>query len=363
MLQEPASSCLVIGKRQAKGISLSGRRHIEDLVDRYRHEISSRTPAFALAKELYDCLLGQVPDLKKTPRITIVADGKLHMLPFESLVGPDAEHLIVSHLVGYTPSATVLFLMRTETAAKRGSLPFLGIGDVRVLSLAKRRDAMPTVTFPRSSQEEKDRPALPLKPVRLTPLPASRDEVMALSELIGTKSVQLLGEEATEAALKAQPLSEFRILHFAVHGVSSDTLPGKSALVMAPDPTLNEDGLFEAWEISRLRLHSDLVVLSACDTGLGHLLEIEGVSNLASSFLVAGAKTVVASLWSADDYFTRTLMKQFYSYLVQGMDKGSALRLAKLALIDLYGSNKAVPFFWAGFVMIGESSTPIFPEP
>ncbi|PYV36251.1 MAG: hypothetical protein DMG06_31150, partial [Acidobacteria bacterium] len=58
-----------------------------------------------------------------------------------------------------------------------------------------------------------------------------------------------------------------------------------------------------------------------------------------------------------------TLMKQFYSYLVQGMDKGSALRLAKLALIDLYGRNKAVPFFWAGFVMIGESSTPIFPEP
>ena len=286
-----------------------------------------------------------------------MADGKLHMLPFESLVGPDAEHLIVSHLVDYTPSATVLFLMRTEAAAERGNLPFLGIGDIP----ARKKDGGPAAAFQRSSQKEKDRRPFPLETVRLSSLPASRDEVMALSDLIGAKSVQMVGEKATEAALKAQPLSEFRILHFAVHGVSSEQFPGKSALVMAPDPALNEDGLFEAWEISRLRLSSDLVVLSACDTGLGHL-EIEGVSNLASSFLVAGAKTVVASLWSADDYFSRTLMKQFYSYLVQGMDKGSALRLAKLALIDLYGRNKAVPFFWAGFVMIGESSTPIFPE-
>ena len=163
---------------------------------------------------------------------------------------------------------------------------------------------------------------------------------LALSDLIGTKSVQLVGEKATEAAVKAQPLSEFRILHFAVHGVSSEQFPGKSALVMAPDPTLREDGLFEAWEISRLRLHSDLVVLSACDTGLGHLLEIEGVSNLASSFLVAGAKTVVASLWSADDYFTRTLMKQFYSYLVQGMDNQSDLLNEKLSALALRSNSR-----------------------
>ena len=106
------------------------------------------------------------------------------------------------------------------------------------------------------------------------------------------------------------------------------------------------------------------MVLSGCDTGLGDYLQADGVVvSLARSFLLAGAKTVVASLWGADDYYTRTLMKRFYSYLVQGMDKGSALRLAKLALINFYGREKALPVYWAGFVMIGESSTPVFPEP
>ena len=136
-----------------------------------------------------------------------------------------------------------------------------------------------------------------------------------------------------------------------------------SALVLAPNPETGEDGFLEASEISDLNLNSDLVVLSGCDTGLGDYLQSDGVVSLARSFLLAGARTVVASLWGADDYYTRTLMKRFYSYLVQGMDKGSALRLAKLALINFYGREKALPIYWAGFVMIGESSTPVFPEP
>jgi CHAT domain-containing protein len=324
---------------------LAGRKHIEALVDRYRREIRSKDSGFTLARELYGLLLGSIQEIKKSPRITIIADGKLHLLPFEALVFPEGDYLIVSHLVDYSPSATVFCMTRRESATRRAKLPFLGIGDV-----------------PQTLQNGET--FFQLKNVRLNPLPASKDEVIAISELVGNRSIQLLGEHATEAALKALPLSEFQILHFALHGISSERMASRSALVLAPNSETGEDGLLEASEISTLDLNSDLVVLSGCDTGRGDPLQADGVvANLARSFLLAGAKTVVASLWGADDYYTRTLMKRFYSYLVQGMDKGSALRLAKLALINFYGREKALPVYWAGFVMIGESSTPVFPEP
>ena len=344
-LQEPNSECLVIGKTSVRTLTLPGRKHIEALVDRYRREIRSKDSGFTLARELYGLLLGSIQEIKKSPRITIVADGKLHLLPFEALVFPEGDYLIVSHLVDYSPSATVFCMTRRKSATRRANLPFLGIGDVpQTLRNGE--------TF------------FQLKNVRLNPLPASKDEVIAISELVGNRSIQLLGEHATEAALKALPLSEFQILHFALHGISSERMASRSALVLAPNSETGEDGLLEASEISDLNLNADLVVLSGCDTGRGDPLQADGVvTNLARSFLLAGAKTVVASLWGADDYYTRTLMKRFYSYLVQGMDKGSALRLAKLALINFYGREKALPVYWAGFVMIGESSTPVFPEP
>jgi len=341
-LQEPDSDCLVIGQTGMRALRLAGRNHLEALVDRYRREIRSRELSFTLARELYDLLLGSIQEIKKSPRITIVADGKLHLLPFEALVGPEGDYLIVSHLVDYSPSATVFCKTRKESATQRGKLPFLGIGDIP----QRLGDAF-----------------FRLRNVRLNPLPASKDEVISIAELVGNKSIELLGEHATEGALKALPLSDFQILHFALHGISSEGGIKTSALVLAPNPETGEDGFLEASEISDLNLNSDLVVLSGCDTGLGDYLQPDGVVSLARSFLLAGAKTVVASLWGADDYYTRTLMKRFYSHLVQGMDKGSALRLAKLALINFYGREKALPVYWAGFVMIGESSTPVFPEP
>ena len=345
-LQEPNSECLVVGKTSVRTLTLPGRKHIEALVDRYRREIWSKDSGFTLARELYGLLLGSIQEIKKSPRITIVADGKLHLLPFEALVFPEGDYLIVSHLVDYSPSATVFCMTRRKSATRRAKLPFLGIGDVPTRRLRNGGGFFE------------------LKNARLNPLPATKDEVIAISELVGNRSIQLLGEHATEAALKALPLSEFQILHFALHGISSERMASRSALVLAPNSETGEDGLLEAPEISDLNLNADLVVLSGCDTGRGDPLQADGVvANLARSFLLAGAKTVVASLWGADDYYTRTLMKRFYSYLVQGMDKGSALRLAKLALINFYGREKALPVYWAGFVMIGESSTPVFPEP
>jgi CHAT domain-containing protein len=199
-LQEPNSECLVIGQASVRTLTLTDQTHIEALVDRYRREIRSKDSGFTLARELYGLLLGSIQEIKRSPRITIVADGKLHLLPLKLSSALAGDYLIVSHLVDYSPSATVFSMTRRESATRRGKLPFLGIGDVPPRSLRNGG------TF------------FELKNARLNPLPATKDEIMAISELVGNRSIQLLGEHANEGALKALLLSEFQILHLPFTG-------------------------------------------------------------------------------------------------------------------------------------------------
>jgi len=167
-----------------------------------------------------------------------------------------------------------------------------------------------------------------------------------------------LGASATESGFKKEPLNEFRVLHLAVHGFADPQFPERSALVLGADPKAGEDGLLQVREIKKLRLNAELTTLSACDTGVGKLQGEEGVSDLAEAFLAAGAKTVVASLWSADDTFASALMERFYQRLALGEATSSALRGAKLDLLTKYGGQVS-PFYWAAFVAIGDASTPI----
>ena len=113
--------------------------------------------------------------------------------------------------------------------------------------------------------------------------------------------------------------------------------------------------MLQVHEIRDLNLAADLVTLSACDTGVGALEGEEGIANLVSAFLFAGAKSVVASLWAASDVYTRNLMQRFYRYIATGEDKGSALRHAQMDLIREF-ADQATPFYWAGFIMVGDGS-------
>jgi CHAT domain-containing protein len=166
------------------------------------------------------------------------------------------------------------------------------------------------------------------------------------------------GQKATETGFRSQPLAKVRILHLAVHGVSSSVSPERAALVLARGANDDNDGLLQAREISEMNLSAELVTLSACDTGVGRLVGQEGIVNLVRAFLFAGARSVVASLWAADDVFTISLMKRFYANLAKGMDRGAALQQAKVELIEQF-SDQAVPFFWAGFTMVGDGSKQI----
>jgi CHAT domain-containing protein len=132
--------------------------------------------------------------------------------------------------------------------------------------------------------------------VTFAKLPGSKQEVQNIGNIIKGPSKLLLDTEATEAEFKALPLENFRILHLAVHGVANSEFPDRAALVMSTSPASSDDGLLQVREIRDLPLRADLVVLSACETGSGKLLGAEGIASLERAFLLAGAKSVVASL-------------------------------------------------------------------
>src|SRR5207244_11876715 len=156
---------------------------------------------------------------------------------------------------------------------------------------------------------------------------------------VGPNALIVLDKDATETELNKEPLNQFRIFHLAVHGFADTQYPERSALVLGADPKSGDDGLLQVREIIRLRLNAELTTLSACDTGVGKLQGQEGISNLVEAFLVAGSKSVVASLWSAADTSASSLMEDFYERLARGEPTSLALRNAKLNLLAKFGDQ------------------------
>lgn len=192
---------------------------------------------------------------------------------------------------------------------------------------------------------------------QLRPLPSASDEARAVvAAFPGWPSTVLVGSAATEQALKAQSLGSFRLVHFAAHGIVSTKSPARSAIVLRP--AAGEDGLFQAREILDVQLNADLVTLSACDTGTGTVHGQEGVASLVRPFLAAGARTVVANLWDADDAFSLSLMREFYRQLATGADVGQSLRLAKQRMRQQFGPV-AVPKLWSGILVSGDAAVVI----
>lgn len=350
VLSDPDSYCFMITRGKAHLIPLGASRgRIELLVRDYLAKVRSRSDAGQTTGHLYDILFGHVSEVRTKTRIVVIPDGILHLLPFDALQSPTGKYVLETSVVTYAPSATVLRLLRQQ---RRGqpTLPFLGVGDVIYDAMAASKATV---------SNTKDSPArgiYDLAGAHFEPLPGSRDEVVSSSEVFGTDSVVLLGRQATEAAFKREPLAKFRVVHLAVHGIASARYPERAALVLGRDPKSEEDGLLQAREIASLALNADLVTLSACDTGVGRLQGEEGNASLQRAFLLAGARATLSTLWTADDTFTAALIKQFYRNLADGMDKGSALRKAKLDLMSKFG-DRALPYYWAGFVLDGESSS------
>ncbi len=356
VLAEPASYCLVLTRTQAAIVKLpAGQGLIDKSVSNFLTKITAGEFAGEEAKHLYSLLLGPVPDSLRLYHLVIVPDGSLYQLPFDVLSDAAGTYILKTHVVSYVPSTTVLCFLRDRQRSNQTEMAFLGIGDVPYDLEPPSAGGGAT----RGAMRFVARGIYDISGAHLYHLQAARQELIDASGALGRpkQSLLLLGGDATETKFKSEPLSEFKIIHFAVHGIAAPHFPERAALVLGRDPKSAEDGLLQFREIARLPLSADLVTLSACDTASGELQGEEGNTGLVQAFLFAGAKSVVASVWSVDDSATELLMRQFYIHLAEKEDKASALRHAKLDYLEKMG-NRA-PIYWAAFVLVGDGSAPI----
>lgn len=354
VLDTAQSSCLYITCHRAGVARLSAsREEIDKLVADYRQQVLTRTYDIPASHALYSALLKPLPSWVLRPTLIVVPDGELNLIPFDALTDNNGRYILATHVVSYAPSATVLNLIENSRRKNPAPIMFLGLGGVQY---QPTNDPESLTSDFQSTTALSDPFGLKAHP--LPDLPYSTDEVNSAGKIFGSSSVLLVGLEASEAAFKAKPLERFKIIHIAAHGIANPLYPDRAALVLGLDPGHLDDGLLQAREIRELHLNADLVTLSACDTGIGRLDSEEGIENIERAFLYAGAKSVLASLWAASDIYTTDLMDRFYRSLQAGQDEGEALRNAKLDLLKKF-KGQAVPFYWAGFTLVGDSATTV----
>jgi len=350
----------------------------------------------AVSRELYTALLRPVAErIAKSERLLILPDGPLHALPFAALLrdGADGESG-GQYLAEWKPlhvalSATVFAELKqrrrpaSDSNSPQAPVQLAAFGDpVYPQSLVKAKvdssAALPTIAgviaqVDVSRGDPIVRSAVERGIFDWQPLPYTRHEVEGIARLFSAGTARtFLGSEALEERIKSLD-PKIRILHLAAHGYTDEHLPSSSFIALTipedtnPDATPERDnGLLQVWEIfERVRLDADLVVLSACDSGLGEEQGGEGLIGLTRAFQYAGARTVMASLWSVEDRATSELMIRFYKHLRAGLTKDEALRQAQIELIrspievvDEKGGktllDASAPYYWAGFQLYGD---------
>jgi CHAT domain-containing protein len=332
---------LVVSQSAARIVPLAARRIVEEKVATAVESIRNRKPVARTAADLHAALLGPVSELRSHRKLIVLRDGALHSLPFDALRDPNRRLLVHSHVVSYAPSAGALAILRGRStpATERRVLALGGVPyDPTISRIAQTRG----VSINGYGN-----------------LPGSRDEAMLATRTLGSLSNKtLVGKDAHEGAFKQAAAEPAAVVHIAAHAIADQAAPDKAAVLLAPDLASGEDGILQATEISQLRTSAQLVVLSACDTGVGRIQGQEGVANLSRAFLLSGARAVVSSLWSADDTFTLSLMRGLYRNLASGQPPAVALANAKRSILRTFGGN-IDPYFWAGFILEGDGSQPL----
>ena len=168
-------------------------------------------------------------------------------------------------------------------------------------------------------------------------------------------ALKKVGFDASRTAALGSELAQYRIVHFATHGVFDNENPGLSGLILSlyDEKGQPQDGFLRLHDIYNLQLPAELIVLSACNTALGKQVKGEGLTGMVRGFLYAGSQRVVASLWKVDDEATGELMKRFYIEMLQtNRSPAAALRQAQIAMWQQ--DRWRPPFYWAAFAMQGE---------
>lgn len=292
----------------------------------------------ALHRLLIEPIAGWLPR-EKTRTVVIVPHGRLFLLSFAALRDGSGIYLAERHALSYTPSLALF----ASTGRPRSRTGF------ETAALVVGNPRMPE---PRAGE------------TRLAALAEAESEARAVAAAMGRPAELLLGAAADEVTVR-QSAERAPLIHLATHGVLDELDPLASLVALAPrDGTAGGDGRWTVAEIQESRLAADLVTLSACDTALGPI-SADGVLGLSRAFLVAGARSVLVSLWRVADIPTRQQMEQFYRALARnGGDRAGALQEAQLATLQALRHGRLhtpsgrpipeSPAFWAPFVLVGE---------
>ena len=296
---------------------------VNSFVDALTRERSSASaPTTALAAKLFDTLLEPVvKTMKQGDVLCIIPDKVLHRLPFAALVSPDkSKYLIEDYALFYAPSLSVLWHI-SQAAQKK-----IAAGDGTVLSIGN------------PSFDLKAHPDLAL-------LRSAETEARVVADLYKPSRLRLAGDASKDRILRE--MSSAEIIHFAGHYVIDGSSPLLSKMLLA-------GGDISALEIVSRRLErTNLVVLSACQTGIDRYYESEGAVGLARAFIVAGVPLVVASQWPVDSDATATLMISFHRYRRSGLDTFESLRKAQVDMLHASGEPHTSPYYWAAFLSAG----------
>ncbi len=356
---ERESFVWVVSAAQLVSAKLPGRRDVERAVDAvYRHwsGADSVDNGERAARALSHLVLGPVASALQTERLLVVADGALQRIPFAALPVPGSHRVLLEdHTLVSLPSASTMALLaaaRSDAAPGGPQLviladPLLGDGD-RAAGTASNAVATLEPGLLRSLEDSGLR--------ALERLPGTRLEAEAIASHATAEHVlTALGADASRATALGPEVSQARIVHFATHALLDVQHPEFSGIVLSQRDASGrpEDGFLSLADVYRLRLSAQLVVLSACNTGLGKAVRGEGLVGLTRGFMYAGAQRVVASLWKVSDRATLALMDRFYALLLeQHLAPAEALRAAQRAVRR--DRRYAAPNAWAGFVVQGD---------
>jgi CHAT domain-containing protein len=289
-------------------------------------------------------LLGPVAAQLKSKRLLIVGEGMLQYLPFAALPEPGTQiPLTVNHEVVTAPSASVVAVLREETAGRQPAQKAVAIF----------ADPVFTADDPRIGQLKTKGDAGEPNFIRLR---FSRNEAEEIARLVPPEATfKALDFDASRENALRTDLGQYRIVHFATHSLLNNEHPELSGVVLSlvDREGRPQNGFLRLYDIYNMRLGSDLVVLSACKTALGEEIKGEGLINLTRGFLYAGASRVVATLWEIDDRTTAEAMKRFYDgMLARGERPTAALRAAQVAMWRTKGWD--APYYWGAFTLQGE---------
>jgi CHAT domain-containing protein len=347
---------------------------------------SDDTAAFLGASNaLYKAVVEPVAALIGDKRLLIVADGGLNYVPFEAFVktadsGAYASlaYLIKTNEIAYAPSASVIGAIRQQTDKPAGRAmliiadPVFNSNDTRARAVTVSASASASAETrglgiesaltdvagesATASTDTAKMQGLPL--ARLAGTRAEAEQIAKLAKTSGAQTDVWLDLDASEANIETRDVTKYRVVHIATHGLLNAERPQFTGLVLSLIGNKGDDGFLRTDEVFNLRLGSPLVMLSACETGLGKEKRGEGVMGLTRAFMYAGAPTVGVTLWSVADRSTAELMTDFYKRLLSsnassgGGSPSAAMRDAQLAMIT--GKKYSAPFYWAPFVLVGD---------